>query len=228
MAAALQHRFLFNQRGERLFNYGLSKIDFHANSMDTGSDWVSTPYGMAIDLDGSNDEFRADTAVVGNIFTIDVLVMSRRATGWESLYVDNGGGVGFFLNSRRLEWYSGGAASASVIPQNVVTRVTCVYDGATFSWYINGRPDGTSAMASKTLPTTLTIRIGGHGGSEQLDGQIYDFSLWTRALSASEVWSHYLDPYQVFRRGIRRAYAYAAAPGGSNLLLKLQHHGAFL
>lgn len=66
-------------------------------------------------------------------------------------------------------------------------------DTTTHRFYLNGIERG-SAAANHTSSTFNAVRLGaGIGGASPVQGQAHDLLVWTRTLSAGEVWSLY-DP----------------------------------
>lgn len=89
-------------------------------------------------------------------------------------------------NSSTFSLFTG---STTVLPLNTFTHIVGTYDGITSKIYINGILEGSSVENIGTLVTNnLPLRIG-NNGSAGFVGKIDEPTIYSRALSASEVQS---------------------------------------
>lgn len=115
--------------------------------------------------------------------------------------------------------------TGGVLSSGVEAHFTLVYNGAgstnpdKVKVYINGK--NVSLIHSGSAPTALTsatstFKIGKFGGTltRYWPGKIRDIRVYTRALSAGEVWNIYNDPWQDIIR-MPRLYAMPSAAVGS-------------
>lgn len=195
----------------------------NSNHGDLEGDAHSVPgkFGPALDFDGSSDQVTIEHSSVFSGITEMTLVqwvkMTGTPTGSNGLFSKGtfSGTTDFFVNfesnnTLRL-WdndnqatgvFVGGGIPADTWFQNVL-----VYVGSeqTIYWYMNGILLGSTFNAS--LDTALGTGTGGLeiGGVDGLGG--YDFNgqidstlIYNRALTASEITSLYLDPFQMFEQ----------------------------
>ena len=72
-------------------------------------------------------------------------------------------------------------------------HVAATYDGATMRVYINGREAGAGKPVTTTIRTnTEPLRFGWLGSYGFFNGCVREASMYERALSAAEVFTHYL------------------------------------
>jgi len=107
--------------------------------------------------------------------------------------------VGYRWDTNRLLVFqsSGGDASSASVPANKTTHAVCTYDGTNIKIYIDGILTTTTAYTTDpTYPGSgnLNMKLGawGHPGYERyFNGNIYQASVYNRALSASEILNLY-------------------------------------
>lgn len=118
------------------------------------------------------------------------VVVKDSATGSRSYTMD--------INASRARFYINGISAIATGPANLVTNVwyhvVGTYDGATSTVYVNGQSVAT-ASGSVTINTGVsTVQVGSReftGFRDFLQGYLDDASVWTRALSAQEVFELY-------------------------------------
>jgi len=190
-------------------------------------DWVQSPYGHALDLDGSNDHilmplvvasppfsvvslFRASASVqylfsisdTGSLNNSHVLE-SRQASGYARVYSNSSGGYG---QARAFGTYSVGEWYIAVGVWAADDSRTC---------YLAGIASGSDATLIS--PTGLDeTRIGSNGSSSPSYGpmQAALTLLYNRALTAAEIAQLYADPWAGFRQQDETALWSAATQGG--------------
>ena len=107
--------------------------------------------------------------------------------------------VGYRWDTNRLLVFqsSGGDVSSASVPANKTTHAVCTYDGTNIKIYIDGILTTTTAYTTDpTYPGSgnLNMKLGawGHPGYERyFNGNIYQASVYNRALSASEILNLY-------------------------------------
>lgn len=106
------------------------------------------------------------------------------------------------------------ATSGNTYPTGAWHRVVGTHDGATGRIYVNGKLDGTVALAGPlyTGGTSVPTRLGlGTGSPLTAGSSADDFTIWNYPLSAAEVQLDYLESSQgyprLLNRGTRWLYA---------------------
>jgi hypothetical protein len=107
--------------------------------------------------------------------------------------------VGYRWDTNRLLVFqsSGGDVSSASVPANKTTHAVCTYDGTNIKIYIDGVLTTTTSYATDpSYPGSgnLNMKLGawGHPGYERyFNGNIYQASIYSRALSASEILNLY-------------------------------------
>lgn len=132
-----------------------------------------------------------------------VIVSEQNAT-------DQGGYilVGDSANKLRFYIYNGSYANSitdAALTLNTWTHVAGTWDGATVRMYVNGvAQTTTAAKASITYPSpTQTFKLGLYGSvgnAKYWPGRIQEAAVYTTAISANQILSHYLAGIDGTRR----------------------------
>ena len=154
----------------------------------------------------------------GRAYTMDAF-RNDGAPSTESgirIYVNGGLGAGNILTD--------GVSPVSGDDKFVVGQYTI--NGPAMRLFVNGALVGSSTPTATTIPTAtanvLLARREYVGFTEPLDGVLRFVYIWNRLLSAAEVYSLYLDPYQMFAPAKKRVvHAVAAAAATANNLTLL-------
>jgi hypothetical protein len=172
-----------------------------------GPTWVAGQSGNAINLDGSDDYLSMPIGVVSGLddFTIASWVRLNTTGSWRRLFdFGTGTSVNMFLtpqsgsNTFRFAITTSGASSeqqingSSPLPTGTWTHVAVTKSGNVGTLYVNGTAVGTNSnmtLSPSSLGNTNNNWIGRsqYSGDAYLDGQVDDFRIYNRPLSASEV-----------------------------------------
>jgi len=184
--------------------------------MNTNTCWTNGVYGRALRFDGINDYVRYESRQslnITNAITMEAWVKPEAAesTNYEfiirktatepnmwTLY-----GMSISRDDRRIymclwpEGYAaGGLCSSTEIPLHEWTHVATTYDSATGKAriYINGsldKEDGT-IFHGKIRTNSSPLYLGLHvGAGHDFNGVIDETRVWSRALSADEIYASY-------------------------------------
>ena len=193
-------------------------------NMDPGTDWVMSPDGPALDMDGTNDSVSLNSAVTDIITTAAAFSITQRVYitdttadstmfgAWSGNYIlwrdeyAPGDRYGLAVLSvddiNYVTWTAAGTAIA-----NQWQTVTAVYNipENTVTFYIDGQLQTGLAGSGLALPkksTTQATAIGADkvgSTSRTLTGQISNTYLHTRAISQREAMTLHRDPLAPFR-----------------------------
>lgn len=114
------------------------------------------------------------------------------------LYVDDSNKLALNVSANGTSYQT--AVSSSTIAANTWTHVACVYDGEYVRLYINGVQNGTPLAKTDGIKDgTDAFTVGYHSTPNfGMNGRIDDLAVWSRALSADEVFQMkyaYLDNF---------------------------------
>jgi Concanavalin A-like lectin/glucanases superfamily len=115
-------------------------------------------------------------------------VVSKAAAlqGYE-LFVNSGSGISF----QRIAG-STNTVSAAAPVLNAWSHIAATYDGTTMRLYVNGSQVGSTASALSLLDTVAPLRVGNSAvGSDGWAGDVDDVALYTGALGAAQIQSHF-------------------------------------
>jgi len=113
----------------------------------------------------------------------NVRILSRRPSGtqWD-WYVDN----------NRVQFYTGTSyGGAKIVTDNQWHLATIVINGANSSFYVDGAKDGSNFSPTLTAQAGNTLIGAFASGSSPWNGSLDDVRIYSRALSASEIWQLY-------------------------------------
>lgn len=161
----------------------------------------NTVFGQSGSFDGNGDYIRvannpAFTFGAGSSFTLSAWVRPDNISGVHRVITndENGFDLRIIGNSYGLEFKPTGPGGQTLISSiaPAVGRwdlVTVVKTPTNLTFYINGVPGGSLAIADGPLSSTHDITIGSYitGTSEFFDGLIDDVAIWNRALTQSEI-----------------------------------------
>lgn len=170
--------------------------------------WVDAPSGKALQLDGKENSLAELEHFEGpdraDHFSCGAWVFARGNGAVVSKMDDRAGYRGFDLlvNNGKVDvhlvdaWPDNAVkvTTKEPVPTNVWTHLFVTYDGSGkasgVKVYINGRPAELDVAADKlrgTLLSSQPLRLGRRSTSIPLNGDIADFRLYRRTLSAEEV-----------------------------------------
>jgi hypothetical protein len=225
--------WLMNEGGG-LSAYNVS--DYRSNgTLTSGATWSSGLFGPTVLFNGTGSHISAPT-VGSSPTTISISAWARSTLGATSQDIFTALG-----DKISLRWsFSGGGpallittAGGTFIAQSATSLTaaqwyffTGTYDGETVRLYLNGVEVGADTAATGTITSysgSMIIGIHANLASNPFNGVIDDVRVYTRALSADEVRSLYLDPFIEFRPPRRqRSYLFTVPtgpPAGSLALL---------
>lgn len=81
-------------------------------------------------------------------------------------------------------------------------QLAATYDGATVRYYLDGIEGDSDPGSGVITPSGTDISIGATGGTLLFSGQIGSGLIYNRALIGREIYSLYLNPYQMFKRNL--------------------------
>lgn len=177
----------------------------HNGTLVNGPTWTAGKFGNGISLDGTDDYVSVANPSTLNFgtsnFTI-ALWIKRQATGAEHTIFSKAAntswttaGKQLFINpsNNRLTFECfgvGGVSSTGTITNDGLwhhVAVTFVDSSNTVSFYIDGVASGGGTLNLPADVSTHVVKIGGHPHPHPFRGQIDEFRIFSRALSASEV-----------------------------------------
>ncbi len=161
-----------------------------------GATFAAGKAGSAFSFDGVDDQVTLTSFPAATNFTVEAWVyyVGTNTPPWATIFADSDHGL--FLNDRRVCWYDLGNAflGNTQVPAEEWHHVAITYDGigGTFTGYVDGEVDGTSAFVGAALPPGMpNVSIGGHDGWDVLEGRIDELSVYDRVLSAHEIQAVY-------------------------------------
>jgi hypothetical protein len=174
----------------------------HPGTLVGGATWPTTgKYGRAVGLNGSSQYVRVDTpgAPTGD-FTWMVWANPTTLAGWRGLLeiqTSASTGVELALDEGRPQVWSNGTlrlTAGSSLPLGTWTHVAITRAGSTLTVYVNGSSVGTATETSAFSWAACPYLIGVDADSGctgalngHFAGQLDEFRLYNRALSAPEV-----------------------------------------
>lgn len=192
---------------------------FNSISFDGTDDYIDLGTTAALNLTGT---MSFSCWYKSSSYTQNQAFIASSLNGGQANYA-----ITFGFNDNKFELWNNATgpviSSTASISDPGWHHYVCTRSGTSGSWnlalYIDGLLDksGTSALdpSGGSYPVVLG-RFGGFGGY-YLSGQLGDAALWSRALTAADVWELYQDSRENYRRTLnwRRSRAGIATGGGS-------------
>jgi hypothetical protein len=206
-------------------------------NMDAASDWVVSGGKGALDFDGSNDRVPLSKNIDASPnVTLSNWVRATSASQFQQMIghdntatdpsriwqwrIDQTSGT-----VRAIFFTSNNTNGQAVSTTNVVglgwVHVAATWDGATIRVYVNGKEEGSTAFsgAVTNVATVFPIlggSVGSYSGVTSVAGQLDDFRIYNRTLSAKEIRTLSLRRGIAFERAsIKLSLSSAPAPTGS-------------
>ena len=153
-------------------------------------------------FDGTNDYIVIPTSSAFDLGTGSATIIAwfKTTTTFEKCIVSKRNNTGFQLYVLSSKLYADGASISAQSVQNVNTGNNvfgaAVYDrtNSLLRMYVNGKEDGNSFLGATSLTDTADINVGRATlffTRDYFDGNIYQVSIYNRALSAQEVLQNY-------------------------------------
>ncbi len=215
-----------NQGGTRLYDITTKR---GSGTLTGGPTWVPGPAGFqAIDCVRASTQYAtgALASTAQTAWTIACWLATATLTSSDGTITFNGSpgsnGYGFRqYTSLNLNLIADGVANQAAgagytLAAGVWTHAVCTRSGGTSTLYVNGVQISTGASGINT-PTAGGTSVGARSnGTQPWGGKVTDHQIWTRGLSASEVWSVYTQARRDYpdqlRRYTPRTWSFASAP----------------
>lgn len=210
--------------GSWIFNEGGGDLAFDSSGNGNHGTLVADTHsvpgrdGPVLDFDGSGDQislanssslnFGADTdftfiaMIKTTVLSNKYIISSGKGTGgigWWAVWIDNNVVVAFIDDGSNIVLTAG----TITVDDSVWHHVAVSYnrDGLC-SIYVDGVFDNGGSIVTVGDIDNNEIYLIGNRTTHYLAGQISHVLIYNRALSASEISSLYLDPYQMFKRNL--------------------------
>jgi len=207
-------RYLFNEGSGSRVN-DISGKQNHGLIQNIGSNenvWSGSSTGGSVKFDGADHYVNIGTNIALPALTYIAWVKAVAFTNayesivdrqdpsqtvYSELFVKSNGKLACYVSAPAVVSYDGTGVNTLVINKDY--QLTMSYDSTTgLKGYVNGRLDG-SAAASGAIPTgAYNMFIGASPvvPNRQFNGIIEDVSIYSRVLSANEIYSLYMNRYQ--------------------------------
>jgi len=180
-----------------------SANDFQGTNHGTlvnGATFAAGRVGPAFSFDGTDDFVNVSSTInLGSSFSIEFWMFPTRAAGFEHLvsngFASSNYGALYFLNDHLEYWQNGGLRAATPgasVSLNAWAHVALVYNGNMAQLYLNGSPSGSPSVAHPETfnnPLRLGYAVIPASGESTFQGRLDEISLYSAALSATEVQS---------------------------------------
>ena len=165
---------------------------------------LNSDANTSVSFDGVNDHVRVPDAPdlrLGSVFSLEAWIRPTAlpATGAWATIVTKPEAYSLQFNGQRLELtvIQNGTRKRLLAPTGAVTtghtyHVVGTYDGATQCLYVNGNLVASGGLVGPATATTSPLRIGSWSGTKEFfTGWIDDVAVYNKALSGTQVSSHY-------------------------------------
>jgi len=178
----------------------------HNGTLVNGPTWIAGKFGNGISLDGTNDYVSVANPSTLNFGTGDFTVaiwIKRQATGAEhNIFSKTAntswatGGKEWFINSSNNKLGFGSFNAGELFSVGTITNdgiwhhvaITFTRSSNAVTFYIDGIASGGGSLNLPADGTGHVVKLGTNNGSN-FRGQMDEFRIFSRALSASEVQS---------------------------------------
>ncbi|MBX4200052.1 PQQ-dependent sugar dehydrogenase [Candidatus Parcubacteria bacterium] len=179
-----------------------STLNANIGTLTNGPVWsLSGKYGGAINFDGLDDYISVpdsnslDLSASGTISAW----INPIGVGWRSVF--GKGTIGDISNSYAMELSSNSAVQCTIgnnisynfvlsstsLAPNTWSHVACVWNGTTFSVYINGVLNNSAVQNVTPYNNTSPLQFGRWATTDYFHGSLDEMRIYNRALTASEV-----------------------------------------
>jgi hypothetical protein len=182
-------------------------------NMDAASDWVTSKVritaGWVLYFDGTNDTVivpdRPSISITGTGLTLSAWVRQTGATAYKQIFAKASGtgstnrSYGLYItgasgpgaaNSLGFETRTSSTVENGfgAIASNVWTHCVGTYSGSVMTWYLQGAQVGQVAQTGSIAAQNSALYLGqfSSGGFSTFSGQIAEWAIWHRAVTASE------------------------------------------
>ena len=156
----------------------------------------------AVTFDGVNDYVRVpyNAALNASVLSVETWVFpTGRAGAYRTIVASRNWPKGWVLyaadNNTWEFWLNSGAGmvvlSGPAVALNAWTHLVGTFDGTTARFYVNGALVRSGTPTSYTPNSSQTLNIGRGESTGYFPGRIDEVSVYSRALSASQVQAHY-------------------------------------
>ena len=177
----------------------------HGGTLVNGPTWTAGKFGNGVSLDGTNDYVSVANPSTLNFGTSNftlALWIKRQATGVEHTIFSKtanaswgSGGKEFFINASNNRLGFGGFGIGELFSTGTITNdglwhhvaLTFVDSSNTITFYIDGVASGSGTLNLSADVGSHVVKLGGHPSGHYFRGQVDEFRIFNRALSASEV-----------------------------------------
>ena len=200
-------------------------------SMDPATDWVPSPYGWALDFDGTSQYVTFGTQL-NNTLNDSFSILMWVATDADGVTLFGNRGA---ANSRLMTRGIWGANALRVTEENVGV----ITGGGTFQsgwnhcvWTYDKTNTQHSVYLNNVLVASKSQAFGGayagnsylsDDSANQLDGRIANCLIYNRSVSLSEIQQLYEKPNDMLTLR-QRVYSTAVAPGGLSIPIAMRHY----
>jgi hypothetical protein len=179
----------------------------HNGTLLNGPTWTAGKFDNGVSLDGTNDYVSVANPSTLNFGTSDFTIalwLKRQATGAEHTIFSKTastawttGGKEFYISASDNKLKFGCAGLPELSSTGTITNdglwhhvaVTFNDSSNTVTFYIDGAASGGGTQNLLADVSTHVVKLGGHPHPHTFRGQVDEFRIFSRALSASEVQS---------------------------------------
>lgn len=200
--------------GGTVHDLGTHKNNGAFTNMSVGADWVTTPIGWAVDVDGSNDYLNVGSHSSLNITSeMTVVITTKIPTqpGGSSYRVIMGFynvsspyqgfaiGIGSISNNGKISYYTNNhgawVVSSSTVDDSLWHHIAVAVDGSNCRFYIDGSSDASPASDVPSSYTGTRCIGSRSNGTQNFQGEIEQVRIYKRLLTQSEIAFDSANPY---------------------------------